>query len=57
MSEKALDQAPSLAVEKNDLSSDFEVRWEENDPDNPMNWPLWYKSFIIAMASLGTTVV
>ncbi|QSZ31197.1 hypothetical protein DSL72_000760 [Monilinia vaccinii-corymbosi] len=32
----------------------FEVDFEENDPDNPRNWPLWYRSFTIFAVSFGT---
>ena len=35
----------------------FEVDWEDGDPDNPRNWPLWYKSMVIFAISYGTLVV
>ena len=34
---------------------DFEVDWEgEDDPQNPYNWPFWYKAVVIAAISWGT---
>ena len=36
---------------------DFEVDWEEDDPNNPVNWPNWYKGLIIGGISWGTFVV
>lgn len=35
----------------------FEVDWEDGDPKNPRNWPLWYKSLIIFSISFGTLVI
>ena len=35
----------------------FEVDWADGDPDNPRNWPLWYKSIVIFAISYGTLVV
>jgi hypothetical protein len=35
----------------------FEIDWEDNDPQNPMNWPLWYKTFIIFVISYSTFIV
>jgi hypothetical protein len=35
----------------------FEVDWEDGDPDNPRNWPTWYKGFIIFSISFSTLVV
>lgn len=37
---------------------EFEVDWDgEDDPTNPLNWPLWYKGLTIAFMSWGTWVV
>lgn len=36
---------------------EFEVYWDENDPEDPRRWPLWYKSLTILTMSLGATVV
>ncbi|KAF7546785.1 hypothetical protein G7Z17_g8178 [Cylindrodendrum hubeiense] len=36
---------------------DFEVIFEEGDPENPRNWPLWYRSWIIVAVSYSTWVV
>ncbi|KAF9892481.1 hypothetical protein FE257_001590 [Aspergillus nanangensis] len=38
-------------------SPSFEVIFEENDPENPKNWPTWYKNFIIGTVSFTTTIV
>ncbi|KAF4550319.1 Efflux pump FUB11-like protein [Elsinoe fawcettii] len=35
----------------------FEIDFDENDKQNPHNWPLWYKAIIIATMSFGTTTV
>ena len=35
----------------------FEVDWQDDDPENPRNWPLWYKSLIIFTVAFGTLVV
>ncbi|KAE8150692.1 major facilitator superfamily domain-containing protein [Aspergillus avenaceus] len=35
----------------------YEIDWELDDPDNPQNWPLWYKAFIVWSASFATTCV
>ncbi len=36
---------------------DFEVDFEPNDPDNPRNWPLWYRGLTIAAVSYATWTV
>ena len=34
---------------------DYEVGWDDgNDPQNPKNWPLWYKGFTIFSISWST---
>lgn len=33
---------------------DFEVDFVENDPENPKNWPLWYRGMIIGFMSFST---
>ncbi|MCJ1475105.1 hypothetical protein MMC13_003765 [Lambiella insularis] len=35
----------------------FEVDWEENDPHNPKNWPVWYKGLTLFFISWSTSVV
>ena len=35
----------------------YEVTWEPLDEENPRNWPLWYKVFIVASMSFSTTIV
>jgi hypothetical protein len=35
----------------------FEVDWEDGDPANPRNWPLWYKSVVLFAISYGTLIV
>lgn len=39
------------------LGTEFEVRWEENDPEFPMNWSLAKKGWIMLMVSLQTLIV
>ncbi|KAF7596711.1 hypothetical protein BBP40_000139 [Aspergillus hancockii] len=36
---------------------EFEVDWERDDVDNPLNWPLWYKAFVVWSVSFSTTIV
>ncbi|KAI1804439.1 MFS general substrate transporter [Daldinia bambusicola] len=36
---------------------DYEVAFEENDPDNPRRWPLWYRSCIIFAISFSSWVI
>lgn len=35
----------------------FEIDWQDNDPENPRNWSVWYRGFIIFAISFGTLVV
>lgn len=35
----------------------FEIDWEPNDPENPKNWPVLYRSFIVGTVSFSTTCV
>ncbi|WPG98977.1 Hypothetical protein R9X50_00177900 [Acrodontium crateriforme] len=35
----------------------FEVDFQPDDAGNPRNWPLWYKSIILAVMSYATTCV
>lgn len=38
--------------------AEFEVFWNSgNDPSDPHNWPLWYKSLTIAAVTLGATAI
>ena len=32
----------------------YEVDWEEDDSENPRNWPLWYKGIVIGFISWST---
>ena len=32
----------------------FEVDFEEDDPENPRNWPVWYKGMVIFAMSWTT---
>ena len=35
----------------------FEIDWEDDDdPQNPRNWPTWYKGLAIGFISWGTWV-
>ncbi|PYH34005.1 MFS transporter [Aspergillus neoniger CBS 115656] len=36
---------------------EYEVYWQDDDPENPRLWPLWYKAIVVAAMSLGATVV
>lgn len=36
---------------------EFEVTWHDADPENPRNWSVWYRSFIVAAMSFSTTTV
>lgn len=36
---------------------DFEIDFEPDDPQNPRNWPLWYKGLAIGTVSFSTWVV
>ena len=36
---------------------DFEVDFTADDPDDPRNWPLWYRSIVIGCVSFSTWVV
>jgi hypothetical protein len=37
--------------------SEFEVVFEEGDPENPKNWPIWYRAWIIFSVSFSTWVI
>ena len=46
--------APSTHT-TNTMHPDYEVDWEnDQDPENPQNWPVWYKAIVIAAISWGT---
>lgn len=36
---------------------DYEVVFEPDDPENPVNWPLWYRAYTIFCVSYSTWVV
>ncbi|RYP45003.1 hypothetical protein DL768_008590 [Monosporascus sp. mg162] len=36
---------------------DFEVVFDDDDPENPRNWPLWYRGWVIFAISYTTWVV
>jgi MFS transporter len=36
---------------------DFEVVFEQDDPENPKNWPLWYRAWTIFVLSFSTWIV
>ncbi|KAH7370005.1 major facilitator superfamily domain-containing protein [Rhexocercosporidium sp. MPI-PUGE-AT-0058] len=46
----------SLATTGSRLPS-FEVDFAEGDKDNPLNWPLWYRSVVIGAVSYSTWTV
>lgn len=33
---------------------EFEVIFDDGDPENPKNWPLWYRGWTVFVASIGT---
>ncbi|KAJ5305669.1 hypothetical protein N7508_004684 [Penicillium antarcticum] len=35
----------------------YEVTWEPLDAENPRNWTLWYRVFIVTSMSFSTTIV
>ncbi|KEF62595.1 uncharacterized protein A1O9_00568 [Exophiala aquamarina CBS 119918] len=35
----------------------YEVDFEDDDPDNPRNWSMWYKSYVLFTVSFGTLLV
>lgn len=39
------------------LGTEYEVRWEKDDPENPQNWTLAKKGWIMALVSLQTLIV
>lgn len=46
----------SVATNASRLAS-FEVDFETDDPEDPKNWPLWYRAVIIGCVSYGTWTV
>ncbi|KAL2072390.1 hypothetical protein VTL71DRAFT_11733 [Oculimacula yallundae] len=46
----------SLATTGSRIPS-FEVDFAEGDKDNPLNWPLWYRSIVIGAVSYSTWTV
>ncbi|KAI9147835.1 Major facilitator superfamily multidrug transporter mdrA [Paramyrothecium foliicola] len=36
---------------------EYEVIFEEGDPENPKNWPLWYRVHCLAVISVSTLVI
>ncbi|PGH27592.1 hypothetical protein AJ80_00834 [Polytolypa hystricis UAMH7299] len=55
--------SPSLTKKVTSVGStgtsdpNFEVDWEENEPENPRNWPLKYKGMAIGIQSWNTFTV
>lgn len=52
----------SAAIEPSDdvvvpREPEFEIKWKDADPENPRNWSVWYRSFIVAALSFSTTTV
>jgi hypothetical protein len=39
------------------LDPSFEVDFEDDDPEDPRNWPLWYKAFTLFAVSYGTLMI
>ncbi|PLB52587.1 MFS general substrate transporter [Aspergillus steynii IBT 23096] len=36
---------------------EYEVYWDNDDPEDPRRWPLWYKALTVFTMSFGATVV
>jgi MFS family permease len=36
---------------------DFEVTFADDDPENPRNWSLWYRGWVIFVVSFSTWVI
>lgn len=43
--------AASAATSVTSRPPDFEVIFEEGDPENPRNWPLWYRIWMISVVA------
>jgi hypothetical protein len=54
---KAFGMVPVLEDALTPRDPHFEVTWEDGDPENPRNWSVWYRSFIVAAMSFSTTIV
>lgn len=39
------------------IGTPFEVRWQENDPESPLNWKWQRKGWILALVSMQTLIV
>lgn len=39
------------------LGTEFEVKWAENDPENPQNWSMKKKAWIMGLVSMQTLIV
>ena len=48
-----------MAAVESKMSRDpaCEIDWEDGEANNPQNWPIWYKSFVIFSLSFSTLVV
>ncbi|KAL9624553.1 MAG: hypothetical protein Q9160_001217 [Pyrenula sp. 1 TL-2023] len=44
----------SIVTAPNEVDPDFEVDWETDDPENPQNWPTWYKGVVVGFTSWST---
>lgn len=50
-------QCTSVGTTGTRADPEFEVDWEVDDPNNPQNWPTWYKGIVIGFVSWSTSVV
>ena len=50
-------RAASTKTTETNRDPDFEVDWDDGDPMNPRNWPIWYKGCTISFVSWSTWCV
>lgn len=56
MKDKYTAKVSRKAMTSNTSDANFEVDWDEDDPQNPLNWSTWYKGYIIGTLSWSTLV-
>ncbi|KAK9413323.1 putative Major facilitator superfamily (MFS) profile domain-containing protein [Seiridium unicorne] len=54
-------EAPSMVLDNTSLSNEhdpaYEITWAHQDPENPKNWPAWYRGLVLGFTSFGTLIV
>ncbi|KAI1152756.1 putative caffeine resistance protein [Nemania diffusa] len=48
---------PPQDLPTRDRIPSFEVTWQENDDENPKNWPAWYRGLTLGFTSFATLTV